>query len=136
MMTNGVVGRHRKGESKLAGSCEAHLFVDDAREHGAKEQDPVQEHPKDRQHDGRPVGIVLAFCVAQHERSVCVIYGLEAHLGCDRDLDDDDEMEKKTKLPWHADGVDHGLRGKLYVLLGGWVGGCFHTRKYQSAKVK
>ena len=84
--------------SSLAGSCEAHAVGKDAREPDVKEQCPVQEQPAGAQEDGEAVVTFLARCVAQHEGSVEVV-GIEAHLRCQDDFEDDDEVEEEAKLP-------------------------------------
>ena len=104
--------------TSFAGSCETHIAGDDARELGVKEQDHVEEHPHDRQHDSRPVLTFLAHCVAQHEGPVRVIAGVEAHLRCDDDFEDDDEVEGKAKLPWGVTQVGQGRGEMMAVRLG------------------
>eukprot|EP00964_Phaeocystis_antarctica_P101679 scaffold67163_cov66-Phaeocystis_antarctica.AAC.2 len=96
----------------FVGSCEAHAVGHDAREpDGVKEQDHVQEHPRYRQYDGRQAVIALAQCVAQHESLVQVtlwVGDLIAHLRCDDNLHDNDEMEDEAKLPRHRVVKDRG----------------------------
>ena len=84
----------------LAGSCKTHVVGHDERELDVKEHARVEEHPNDRQYDGRQAVIALAQCVAQHESLVQITVGdLIAHLRCDDNLDDNDEMEDEAKLP-------------------------------------
>ena len=101
-----------------AGSCEAHAVGHDGRELDVKEQDRVQEHPNDRQKDGQQAVVVLARCVAQHERLVRVSVGnIIAHLRCDDDLADDDEVEDVAKLRTRG-----GSKGRAGTKVEGGVG--------------
>ena len=78
----------------------------------------MQEHPHDRQYDGQPAVVVLAICVAQHERLVGVIVGdFIAHLRCDDDLDDNDEVEDVAKLRTRG-----GSKGRAGTKVEGGVG--------------
>ena len=92
-------GKGKGHLTHLAGSCEAHILCHDARERDVKEQDHVQERPKGRQHDGRQAIIVLARCVAQHERLVRVIVGdIIASVRRNDDFEDDEEVEDEAML--------------------------------------
>ena len=102
------------------------MLCDDARELGVKEQDHVQEQPNGRQHDSQPVVTFLARCVTQHEGPVRVIADIGAHLRCEDELHDDDEVETEAILPWH--GVDQDAeKSRGCCWMHGWVGGGFKT---------
>ena len=76
--------------------CEAHAVGHDVRELGANEHQRMRSHPNDCDHDGRPVIALLAHCIAHRNRPV--ILGVQAHLGRNGDLKDDDEVDQEAKL--------------------------------------